>query len=143
MGREVLRPREGFVPPTAAHFAAPHAEPLGPKIVRTGTLHEAVDGRIGFQGDRDRSNFVSCLERLLPEATVEHGTPHLLVGQAGRQTVVGTFPIGIDLEAFERDAERPEIAAHAAELRRRVSDDVLVLGVDRLDYTKGIPERLK
>ncbi len=57
--------------------------------------------------------------------------------------MVGTFPIGIDFEAFERDAKRPEIAAHAAELRRRVSDDVLVLGVDRLDYTKGIPERLK
>ena len=98
---------------------------------------------IGFQGDRDRSNFVSCLERLLPEATVEPGTPHLLVSQEGRRTVVGTFPIGIDFEAFENDAKRPGIAAHAANLRKRVSDDVLVLGVDRLDYTKGIPERLK
>ena len=63
--------------------------------------------------------------------------------QEGRRTVVGTFPIGIDFEAFERDAKRPEIAAHAADIRKRVSDDVLVLGVDRLDYTKGIPERLK
>ncbi len=98
---------------------------------------------IGFQGDRDRSNFVSCLERLLPEATVERGSLHLRVGLEGRQSVVGTFPIGIDFEAFERDAQRPEIAAHAAELRKRVSDEVLVLGVDRLDYTKGIPERLK
>src|SRR5580704_18189170 len=33
---------------------------------------------IGFQGDRDRSNFVSCLERLLPGVAVERGTPHLL-----------------------------------------------------------------
>jgi trehalose 6-phosphate synthase len=98
---------------------------------------------IGFQGDRDRSNFVSCLERLLPEATVERGSPHLLVGLQERRSVVGTFPIGIDFEAFGRDAARPEIAAHAAEIRKRVSDDVLVLGVDRLDYTKGIPERLK
>ena len=98
---------------------------------------------IGFQGDRDRSNFVSCLERLLPEATVERGSPHLLVGLEERRSVVGTFPIGIDFEAFGRDAARPEIAAHAAEIRKRVSDDVLVLGVDRLDYTKGIPERLK
>ena len=98
---------------------------------------------IGFQGDRDRSNFVSCLERLLPEVAVERGSPHLRVGLGGRRSVVGTFPIGIDFEAFERDAQRPEIAAHAAEIRKRVSDDVLVLGVDRLDYTKGIPERLK
>src|SRR6202011_6283472 len=37
----------------------------------------------------------------------------------------------------------PENGPHHAESRRRVSDDVLVLGVDRLDYTKGIPERLK
>jgi trehalose-6-phosphate synthase len=86
---------------------------------------------------------VSCLERLLPEVAVERGTPHLLVGLDGRRSVVGTFPIGIDFEAFEHDAERPEIAAHAAEIRKRVADDVLVLGVDRLDYTKGIPERLK
>ena len=98
---------------------------------------------IGFQGDRDRSNFASCLERLLPEASVERGSPHLLVGLEGRQSVVGAFPIGIDFESFAHDAEQPEIAAHSAEIRRRVSDDVLVLGVDRLDYTKGIPERLK
>jgi trehalose 6-phosphate synthase len=98
---------------------------------------------IGFQGDRDRSNFVSCLERLLPETTVEIGNPHLWVGRSGRRSVLGSFPIGIDFEAFDRDARRPEIANHAAEIRKRVADDVLVLGVDRLDYTKGIPERLK
>jgi trehalose 6-phosphate synthase len=98
---------------------------------------------IGFQGDRDRANFVSCLERLFPEAEVDCGGSHLLVGLEERRSVVGTFPIGIDFEAFEHDAQRPEIAAHAAEIRKRVSDDVLVLGVDRLDYTKGIPERLK
>ena len=98
---------------------------------------------IGFQGDRDRSNFVSCLERLLPGIVVEDRLPHLLVGRGGRRSVVGSFPIGIDFEAFERDAQRPEIAVHAAEIRKRVADDVLVLGVDRLDYTKGIPERLK
>ncbi|MGA9814324.1 MAG: trehalose-6-phosphate synthase [Terriglobales bacterium] len=98
---------------------------------------------IGFQGDRDRSNFVSCLERLLPEVSVEQSMPHLQVNQAGRRTVVGTFPIGIDFEAFEGDARRPETAAHAADLRKRMADEMLVLGVDRLDYTKGIPERLK
>ena len=98
---------------------------------------------IGFQGDRDRSNFVSCLERLLPEALVERGFPHFTVGLGGRRSVVGTFPIGIDYESFAEDAATPEIAAQAADIRKRVSDDVLVLGVDRLDYTKGIPERLK
>jgi alpha,alpha-trehalose-phosphate synthase [UDP-forming] len=98
---------------------------------------------IGFQGDRDRSNFLSCLERLLPEVAIERSHPHSFVSLEGRRSVVGTFPIGIDSEAFARDADSPEIAAQAAEIRKRVSEDVLVLGVDRLDYTKGIPERLK
>jgi alpha,alpha-trehalose-phosphate synthase [UDP-forming] len=98
---------------------------------------------IGFQSDRDRSNFVSCLERLLPEIGVERGNPHLLVGMAGRRSVVGTFPIGIDFEGFSQQAARPEIESRSAEIRKRLSEEVLVLGVDRLDYTKGIPERLK
>ncbi len=98
---------------------------------------------IGFQGDRDRLNFVSCLERLLPEATVERAAQHLVVNLGGRESVVGTFPIGIDFEAFANDAERPRTAAHAADIRKRMADDILVLGVDRLDYTKGIPERLR
>jgi trehalose 6-phosphate synthase len=61
----------------------------------------------------------------------------------GKRAVVGTFPIGIDFDEFARAAARPEIAADSAEIRRRLSGDLLVLGVDRLDYTKGIPERLK
>jgi trehalose 6-phosphate synthase/phosphatase len=98
---------------------------------------------IGFQSDHDRSNFVSCLKRLFPEVSVEDASPHLQVSLEGRRVVVGTFPIGIDFEEFAQQAARPEIAAHSAEIRRRLSGDVLVLGVDRLDYTKGIPERLK
>jgi trehalose 6-phosphate synthase len=87
---------------------------------------------------------VSCLERFFPEVTTERdGNSHLRVGLEGRKTVVGTFPIGIDFEEFAEQAARPEIAEHSAEIRRRLSGDVLVLGVDRLDYTKGIPERLK
>src|SRR4249920_2858360 len=82
---------------------------------------------IGFQGDRDRSNFLSCLERLLPEAVIERGNPHSLASLEGRRSVVGTFPIGIDFEAFARDAVRPEITERAAEVRKRLSDDMLVL----------------
>ena len=98
---------------------------------------------IGFQSDHDRANFVACLERLLPEAKVEPGIPRGQVRLEGRRTVIGTFPIGIDFEEFARQAAEPGIEAHSAEIRRRLSGDTLVLGVDRLDYTKGIPERLK
>ena len=98
---------------------------------------------IGFQSDHDRENFAACLERLLPEAAMESGARHPQVRFAGRRTVIGTFPIGIDFEEFARQAAEPAIEAHSAEIRRRLSGDTLVLGVDRLDYTKGIPERLK
>jgi alpha,alpha-trehalose-phosphate synthase [UDP-forming] len=98
---------------------------------------------IGFQSDHDRANFVSCLERLLPEAEIEAGLTHPQVRLHGRRTVIGTFPIGIDFEEFARQAAATEIESHSAEIRRRLSGDTLVLGVDRLDYTKGIPERLK
>jgi alpha,alpha-trehalose-phosphate synthase [UDP-forming] len=98
---------------------------------------------IGFQSDHDRTNFVACLQRLLPEAAVEPGMPYPQVHLQGRRTVIGTFPIGIDFEEFARQASQAGIEAHSAEIRRRLSGDTLVLGVDRLDYTKGIPERLK
>src|SRR5436853_1175730 len=98
---------------------------------------------IGFQTDRDRNNFVSCLQRLLPEATVEQNHPHLLASMQGRQAVVGTFPISIDFEEFAIPAAHPDVAARATNIRKQLLDNVLVLGVDRMDYTKGIPERLK
>jgi trehalose 6-phosphate synthase len=103
---------------------------------------------IGFQSDHDRTNFAGCLERLLPEVEIERGDHDFQIrsGQPhseARRTVVGTFPIGVDFEEFAQQAASPEIEDLSGEIRRRLSGDVLVLGVDRLDYTKGIPERLK
>jgi alpha,alpha-trehalose-phosphate synthase [UDP-forming] len=103
---------------------------------------------IGFQSDHDRANFAACLERLLPEVEIERGDHdfQILSGQPhceARRTVVGTFPIGVDFEEFAQQAASPEIENLSGEIRRRLSGELLVLGVDRLDYTKGIPERLK
>jgi alpha,alpha-trehalose-phosphate synthase [UDP-forming] len=98
---------------------------------------------VGFQTDRDRGNFVSCLQRLLAEVKVEDMPPHLLIRAHDRATVVGTFPISIDFEEFAEHAARPEVATRTEEIRKDLLDNILVLGVDRLDYTKGIPERLK
>jgi len=97
---------------------------------------------IGFQSDHDRGNFTSCLERLLPEAVIEHGSPHLQVRLEARRTVVGTFQLVSTLKNLLTGRASGD-RGHSAEIRRRLSGDVLVLGVDRLDYTKGIPERLK
>jgi trehalose 6-phosphate synthase/phosphatase len=56
---------------------------------------------------------------------------------------VGSFPISIDYNAFLRQAATEEVAARAQELHRLLPKRKLVLGVDRLDYTKGIPQRLE
>ncbi len=60
----------------------------------------------------------------------------------GRQVQLGAFPMGIDARAFSRLASTPEVMREARSLRMEQSGAQIVLGVDRLDYTKGIPLRL-
>ena len=52
-------------------------------------------------------------------------------------------PIGADVAGFESLARRPGVLLRAHRLRREVGAKRFILGVDRLDYTKGIPERLE
>ncbi|MGQ0736488.1 MAG: bifunctional alpha,alpha-trehalose-phosphate synthase (UDP-forming)/trehalose-phosphatase [Acidobacteriota bacterium] len=60
-----------------------------------------------------------------------------------RSVRLGVFPMGIDTAEFERLAREPGVMAEAAAIRRDAGHRRLVLGVDRLDYTKGIPRRLE
>jgi trehalose 6-phosphate synthase len=98
---------------------------------------------VGFQTDRDRLNFLSCLERKVADARIERGHSQAAVTTNAHKTVVGTFPISIDFDGISELASRPEVASRASLIRRDLLENTLVLGVDRLDYTKGIPERLK
>jgi alpha,alpha-trehalose-phosphate synthase [UDP-forming] len=98
---------------------------------------------VGFQTDRDRINFQNCLHRFLPNARLEVASPFTKVVLDGKTATLGAFPISIAFDEFSDHAARPEIASRASSLRRDLMENFLVLGVDRLDYTKGIPERLK
>ncbi len=60
-----------------------------------------------------------------------------------RDVKLGVFPMGVDAARFAALAEDPEVSAEAAALRRDAGGRQIVLGVDRLDYTKGIPRRLQ
>ncbi len=97
---------------------------------------------LGFQTPRDRRNFLTCLEHLLPEAEIAHGEPIAHVRVGDRTVKVGAFPIGIDYGSFAETARSPEVEARMGELARAIGPFAIILGVDRLDYTKGIPERL-
>jgi trehalose 6-phosphate synthase/phosphatase len=61
----------------------------------------------------------------------------------GRTIRLGAFPMGIDTAAFVAHAQDPEVQARALTLKREAGGRKILLGVDRLDYTKGIPRRLQ
>lgn len=97
---------------------------------------------VGFQTLRDRRNFIACLRQFVEAAEVRNHGDHLMVEEPGRNTFVGAFPISIDFEEFALHAAHVDVATRAAEIAHGVGDCRIILGVDRLDYTKGIPERL-
>jgi trehalose 6-phosphate synthase/phosphatase len=97
---------------------------------------------LGFQTPRDRRNFLTCLEHLLPEVEISRDQPVAHVKVGDRVMKVGAFPIGIDYRSFEETARSEDVVQRSAELRRKMGPFELIVGVDRLDYTKGIPERL-
>lgn len=55
---------------------------------------------------------------------------------------VGIFPIGIDPEKFTSTLDLPEVKQRAAQLKDRFKDYTIIVGVDRLDYIKGLPHKL-
>jgi len=88
---------------------------------------------IGFHVEGYAQNFLDCAERRLG-ARVDRRA--MVVEHGDRTVQIGSFPIGIEFELFE------EMATAAPPTANRVEERI-VLGVDRLDYTKGIPERIR
>ncbi|MFI5911266.1 trehalose-6-phosphate synthase [Dactylosporangium sp. NPDC051541] len=94
---------------------------------------------VGFQRPLGAQNFVQLARHLLG-TRVRRG----IVEWEGRTVRAEAFPISIDVEEMRRLAASPEVQARAAEVRTELgSPRTIILGVDRLDYTKGIERRLK
>ena len=94
---------------------------------------------IGFQTEADRDCFLDYVKH---EARGSILAPNR-VSAYGRETVVEVFPIGIDAGTFSRYAATKEASQHAARMRRVLNNRLAILGVDRLDYSKGLPERFR
>jgi len=94
---------------------------------------------IGLQTDDDARNFAACVSRFLELPVLEHP---LRIQRRDRTVRVVGHGIGIDAAAFAAQARDPLVGARAARLRARLATEVVLIGVDRLDYTKGIVERL-
>ncbi|MGE5232851.1 MAG: alpha,alpha-trehalose-phosphate synthase (UDP-forming) [Acidobacteriota bacterium] len=97
---------------------------------------------VGFQVRRDRRNFTTCLATLLPEARLGRRAAIREIRWRERTVRAGAFPISVDARAIGAAARRPEVAERAAALRADLGGVQIVLGVDRLDYTKGVPFKL-
>jgi trehalose 6-phosphate synthase len=60
----------------------------------------------------------------------------------GRTVNIGVFTIGIKPQNFIQDLEKPEVKARLVSLAQHHRDQKIIIGVDRLDYIKGIPQKL-
>ncbi len=100
---------------------------------------------LGFQRVADAKNFVRAARQLggwtSRGDTVMVPTPD---GGEHRTVRVSAVPISVDAKGLSELAQRPEVRARAVEIRESLGNPTtLLLGVDRLDYTKGIRHRLK
>ncbi|MDE3081998.1 MAG: trehalose-6-phosphate synthase [Acidobacteriota bacterium] len=96
---------------------------------------------VGFQVHSAALNFSRVARRLT--SAQRDGTP-LQLSYEGRRVQVGAFPISIDSARISETAADPAVRTRAKEIRAELGDPELVLlGVDRLDYTKGIRQRIK
>jgi trehalose 6-phosphate synthase len=97
---------------------------------------------VGFQRRADASNFQRACRRAAG-LTTKGQVVHVGSGDTGREVTAAAFPISIDTAALTEIAQRDETRRRSAEIRDALGDPELVLlGVDRLDYTKGILHRL-
>src|SRR5207253_2205112 len=84
-------------------------------------------------------NFKSAVVRLGLARPLDRDT--LLAD--GRRVIVGVFPIGIETSEYAEIAERAERNSFVQRLRESLDRKKLIIGVDRLDYSKGLAQRIE
>lgn len=99
---------------------------------------------IGFQTDIDKKNFLEVVASLIDDAVIKGKEERIskIVTHKGEHKV-GTFPISIDYDEFCNQAKSEEVSKITEEIKKGYHGQKIMLGIDRLDYSKGIPQRLK
>lgn len=101
---------------------------------------------VGFQTESDVRNFVRYViseNRGLNIGLFQATDRQVVLSQDDRQVRVGSFPVGIDTADFERRARRAAQSSFVQEVVESLDGRVLMIGVDRLDYSKGLTERME
>ena len=130
------RNRMGFFlhipwPPTRLFVSLPFHE----RLVRTLLQYDVI----GFQTQEWLESFLHYCEKELG-AKVEEGSGCVTLD--GRTVLAKAYPIGIDWEHFQAQGQSEDAAKAQQRLERSTRNRVAMIGVDRLDYSKGLPERL-
>ena len=118
-------------PTTDALYAIPHHGDLMRDLSRYNL--------IGLQAQRDVAAFTDFAEHQAPSTFGGHTTEAIDFSN----TEVAVFPIGSDPDAFASLATSPAAAKMIHRMRRALGNQDLILGVDRLDYSKGLPQRVE
>ncbi len=119
-------------------FPPPHILTALPKHERV-ILSLCHYDLVGFQTDGDADNFARYLA---DECRMPSRDPRTFI--AGKRLVrIGAFPVGVETAELNRLARRTERSAFVREVRHSLSDRPMIIGVDRLDYSKGIGLRIQ
>lgn len=99
---------------------------------------------LGFQRVADAGNFQRSVRRLFKYPTKANRIDVPMPSGGTRSVMAAAFPISIDARSFVELAEEPSVIARSKEIREQLGNPrKILLGVDRLDYTKGIRHRIK
>jgi trehalose 6-phosphate synthase len=126
------------LPPPEILTSLPNHEKLIPLLMQYDVL--------GFQTDGDVQNFIRYLfsecNQLRQPRVFETSGSQVTLSVNGQQTLIGSFPVGIQPRAFARVARHHQQSSMVKDLVTSLGGRDLIIGVDRLDYSKGLLQRL-
>lgn len=99
---------------------------------------------IGFQTEMDMKNFLEVVTSLIDDVVIiqkEQGIVKIITHK--KKCKLGVFPISIDYDEFCNQAKSEEVSKMTKGMREDFHGQKIMLGIDRLDYSKGIPQKLK
>ncbi|MFT5729509.1 MAG: trehalose 6-phosphate synthase/phosphatase [Desulforhopalus sp.] len=102
---------------------------------------------LGFQTIQDKRNFIGCLKKTVQNVGIDvkveldETLSELTFGD--RRIRIGVFPISIDYNDFFDRSKGEKVGQRTEKIRNNILNNRVILGVDRLDYTKGIPAKLQ
>jgi len=133
--RGVTQPIGFFLHTPFPDYDVVRALPVHRQLLRALCANDVV----GFQTEHDRRSFEQCLSA---SGVGEARTADRRETRKGQEPVTGAFPIGIDVDECVSNAQHSASTARVNTLTAG-GDRALLLGVDRLDYSKGLTLRFK